>query len=80
MKIKYVIIDELFPRLGTLGEQHSQIAGGYKVTSAGFCSFEMGGYGDPPGWRVSVWGESLSCKVKSQPYDAELIKRMLSDS
>lgn len=82
MKIKYIIIDELYPRLCSLAEQHSDVANGYKVTSAGFCSFEQGdGSKDGMGWLVSCWGESLSLKIKSDPeHDSHLIERLLSGS
>lgn len=76
MKVKYVIINELFPRLCSLAEEHAQLAKGERVTSAGFCSFS----GQSPDWQVSVWGESISLKVKHDPHDAYLIKRLLSNS
>lgn len=79
MKVKYVIINDLCPRLCSLAEEHAQLAKGERVTSAGFCQFSKDAACDDE-WEVTCWGESIGLKVKSNPeHDAYLIGRLLAD-
>lgn len=85
MKIKYVIFGDICPVLLSEANQHRDIRNAYgEATSAGFCSFQYNpdktktefGY-NIGGWEVSVWGESISLKLKSNPHDAHMIERLL---
>lgn len=85
MKIKYVVVDEVYPYFTGEFAQHKDFSYLGQITSAGFCSFKE--VPTPPEredictatmFEVSVWGESLSCRVKSLPSDAKLIARMLN--
>ena len=72
-RFKYVIYDDLFPRLCTEADKHSTIAP-HGATSAGFASLSFA----PDGaLEVSCFGESVGLGLKSKgEKDAELIRRM----
>lgn len=73
MKAKYIIIEHKaleVPIVFSPILQHSEVAGNKKVISAGFCRADEDGV-------YSVWGESISLKVKSRPEDAEIINKYL---
>lgn len=74
MKLKYIMVDELFPVLFPDAITHKHAALGLKVTSAGFCDIDKFN-GE---WEVDVWGKSVSLgDLKSKPEDAIWIKKML---
>jgi hypothetical protein len=77
MKLKYVMVDDSCPILFGEYFKHSDFSNiGNKITSAGFCNVrEVDGEMD-----VSVWGESVSLKIKSIPDDACFIKMMFNKS
>lgn len=85
MRIKYIIIDGIKPRLFSDAETHKELARGQVVTSAGFCDFHQTQDRDPLGdnyrqfnWVVSCYGKSESLGIASNPInDAAIIKRML---
>lgn len=75
--MKYIIFSNgepvIFP--DTLG--HKEVAGMRMVDSAGFCRIETyRNQWDDIRAKVSVWGESTSLGVKSNPVDAEIIKKI----
>lgn len=75
--MKYIIFANgepvIFP--DTLG--HNEVAGSRMVNSAGFCHIETHrNQWDDIRAKVSVWGESTSLKVKSNPEDAEIIGKI----
>jgi hypothetical protein len=86
MKVKYVIFDQMYPVLLSDASQHAEVrltprfdAG--KPTSAGFCSFISNPNMSDGGWEVTVWGESVSLKLKADPKnDPRLIERLLESS
>ncbi len=70
-KSKYIILyEEELPVLFNPIIQHSEIGIMKRVISAGFCSRNDDG-------TYSVWGESISLKVKSRPEDAKIIEKYL---
>jgi hypothetical protein len=81
MPLKYVIINEVAPRLGTEMEAHFDFGRG--ATSAGFFDIEIVKETPesfrPDYLRVQCWGESISLGVKSRgKEDASIIERMLN--
>ncbi len=88
MKLKYVIVDDCYPILFGEYYQHSVFKNRGTITSAGFCSIKEV---ETPSDRmdittvtmteVSVWGESISLGVKSDPeHDKRLLERMFNGS
>ena len=74
---KYVIHDDLFPRLCTEADQH-KVLGVHGITSAGFAAISATPEGDI---QVSCWGESIGLRIKSKgEQDAALIRCMFVES
>ena len=82
--MKYIIVEKMDAPLAVLFNeilQHGEVAqmtGGH-VLSAGFCSItpiegESGGQTYPT-LQISVWGESVSLKVTSNPEEDEIYIR-----
>lgn len=73
-KFKYVVFDEVFPRITGEYEKHSELADGRKVTSAGFGQLVF----EPDGeFYIQCWGESVGLNVKSRPEKDAVLLRML---
>lgn len=87
MKLKYVIIDKCTPVLFTEAQQHVEFKRLGNITSAGFCDFteqptpeDRTDIWTTKMFVVTVWGESVSLKLKSDSRDARLIENMLNKS
>lgn len=84
MKIKYVIIDEAYPVVISECHKHSDVLGmDRRITSAGFFSVREEEDNSPTAicctkLAVSVWGESVSLGVKSNPTDALILERLFN--
>ena len=72
-KFKYVIIDDIAPRICSICEQHHQLAGGFNVTSAGWGRIEQNEAGE---FSIVTFGESIGLKLKPAENDAYLLKRL----
>lgn len=73
MKSKYIIIstfDIEVPIIFNPLIDHGLIACNEKVISAGFCHRHYDG-------SFSIWGESISLKIKSRPEDVEILNKMI---
>lgn len=75
--MKYIVFMDNTAVLLPKSASHNWIAGNKIVKSAGFCRIETyrNDFDDVRA-KVSVWGESTTLGVKSDPQDAELIKMM----
>lgn len=84
MKIKYVIIDEAYPVIISGCHKHSDVLGmDRRITSAGYFSVREEEDINPHAialrkLAVTVWGESQSLGVKSEPSDAAILERLFS--
>jgi hypothetical protein len=70
---KYIIVEEKGLELPIIFNSiltHADVAGNKKVISAGFCQSDYEGV-------YSVWGESVSLKIKSRPQDCGILTRDL---
>jgi len=83
---KYIIINDLYPRVSTNADTHKDLAGRQadKVTSAGFAQLNIlpnsGPDDEDVTFEVTCWGESVGLNIKSIPLaDAEILRRMFSD-
>jgi len=82
---KYIIVDEAGLEVPVVFGpllQHSQVAGGRKVISAGFCHSRIIAAEEHPAFDIYVlkwetWGESISLSKKSRPEDAEILSKYL---
>ena len=75
-KFKYVIVDDIKPRICSLADQHSDMVGyGEKATSAGFARLQ---FGDDK-FSVDCFGDSLSLNLKSDPEDHFILERLFSE-
>ena len=72
-KFKYVIVANIYPRIGSVGEQHRDLAGGDKVTSAGWGRIEQNAAGE---FSVVTFGESIGLGVRPNPQDASTLARL----
>lgn len=83
-RCKYIMFDETNPILFREHLNHSDMAnhlsGLGEVTSAGFVQVYVETFEKEfPSIEVSVFGESVSLKMKSNPVDAIWIKKMFED-
>ncbi len=74
-KLKYIMADGS-PILFGDAIQHKEVARGFNVTSAGFCSIDFVREDDR--YKVSVYGESESIQKASNPNDAMKIEQMIN--
>jgi hypothetical protein len=72
MKIKYVVISEMFPILFSEAQKHSDFLAMGNITSAGFVDIQ-----DPK--NPVTYGKSTSLKLKPDPCDEILIEVMLKN-
>ena len=87
MKLKYVIIDKCTPILFTEAHRHVEFKRLGNITSAGFCDFkeeptpeDRTDISTSRMFVVTVWGESVSLRLRSDKNDARLIENMLNKS
>lgn len=67
--MKYIIVNSLNTELAIIFDEileHKEVAGNYKVISAGFCNKDG-----------NVWGQSSSLIMKSKPEDSKLIRESM---
>ena len=78
LQSKYIILDNELetPIVFSPLLQRDAVAAGKKVLSAGFCLLSSHGDGQIDTW--SIWGESVSLKVKSRPEDEYILNNYLS--
>lgn len=77
MKMKYIVVDAVFPIVFHPGLQHVKVAANKPVSSAGFVHIN-GDPDDPCAVQVDCFGESVSLDIKSDPEsDTKLIKEMI---
>ena len=80
-KLKYIIADGS-PILFGEATNHSDVARGFNVTNAGFCSidFVKGNNREiDDKYKVTCYGESVTLDKKSDPeFDAGKIERMIN--
>ena len=75
-KFKYVIIDDIAPRICSECEQHRDLTGQFKATSAGFGQINIDNEGK---FSVQCWGESISLKLKVGPRDEMLLRHLFEE-
>ncbi len=82
-RCKYIMLDENTPILFPEHLTHDYVARKFdidKVTSAAFFKVGVEDFEKTfPSIEVSVFGESVSLKMKSKPEDAIWIKKMFED-
>lgn len=80
-KFRYVIINDILPRIGSEGDKHADMSRCEKVTSAGFGRLELEIVGEDVSFNVTCWGESVGLGIKSNPEtDARLIRQMFCEA
>jgi hypothetical protein len=87
MKLKYVIVDELYPIVFGECFQHKQFSRIGKITSAGFCSIsevetpkERTDISTATMFQVSCYGESVSLGVKVAENDEKQLEYLYNKS
>lgn len=76
--MKYVIVEKHGCEVAVLGSEvqdHSDLAGGAKVISAGRC--RIGWNKDSQEIEVTIWGGSTSMKINSRLEDADIIQHTI---
>lgn len=79
MRIKYVMVDEIYPVLFLEALGHREFkevknAVNKGATSAGFCSACLGANGEV---KVSIYGDSRTLGMSPKPLDGLVIKRFI---
>lgn len=78
--MKYIVFENEDAIIFSNRCSHDFIAAGRNVLSAGFCRIETHrNCFDDIRAKVSVWGQSDSLKVKSNPADAQILENFFFD-